>query len=205
MTVRTPATPTAARRARSTAQAPATPIRPPRGAGGDRHGSEPALGARRSPQSAARRGSRRPRSGNHIDAPQGVRATGRQDVRCLGTRRVRDPAPNAECAAHAGVDRPPREAGILLAGGNVPGDRGESDDPKRHRGNRNAPDAIAQPAEERDQRERPPRAALGCPTLAALALHRKQQTAAARDEQADIANDSSRTVEAIAKESVRCL
>ena len=80
-----------------------------------------------------------------------------------------------------------REARILLAGGNVPGDRGESDDPKRHRGNSDAADAIAQPAEERDQRESPdPRGSpLRSPTLATLALNPEQQTDAERDEQAD--------------------
>ena len=80
-----------------------------------------------------------------------------------------------------------REARILLIRGHIRRDRGESDDPKRHRGNRHAPDAIAQPAEERDQRESPDprRSPLRSPTLAALALHPEQQANAQRDKQTD--------------------
>jgi hypothetical protein len=80
-----------------------------------------------------------------------------------------------------------REAGILLCSGDIGGDRRESDDPQRHRGHSDAPDAIAQPAEESDERESPDprRAALRSPTLPPLALNPKQQPDAERDEQTD--------------------
>ena len=79
------------------------------------------------------------------------------------------------------------EAGILLVRGDVCGDRRESNDPQRNRGDSNAPDAIAQPSEERDQRERadPRGSPRRSPTFPALALNPEQQPDAERDEQAD--------------------
>ena len=79
------------------------------------------------------------------------------------------------------------EARILLVRGDIRGDRRESNDPQRNRGDSNAPDAIAEPSEERDQRESPdprgpPRRS---PTFPALALNPEQQPDAKRDEQAD--------------------
>ena len=65
-----------------------------------------ALGARRSPPRAARRGGRRPRPSDDPDPPPRVRAAGRQDVRRLGTRAIRDPRPDPAGAADAGMDRP---------------------------------------------------------------------------------------------------
>lgn len=75
-----PATPTAARRAGPPPATTAVALRAPGGARGDRHRRQPALGARGGPPGAARRGSRRPRPRDHLDAPQAVRAASRQDI-----------------------------------------------------------------------------------------------------------------------------
>ena len=58
------------------------------GAGGARDRQLAALGARRGAARAARRGGRRPRPGDHLDAPALLRAAGRQDVRRVGTRQA---------------------------------------------------------------------------------------------------------------------
>ena len=95
MTVKTPAPPPLPAELERAAAPPAAALRPPGRAGGDRDRDQPALGTRRSPQGAARRGGRRPRPGDDPDATPRVQAAGRQDVRRLGTRAVRDPRPDA--------------------------------------------------------------------------------------------------------------
>ena len=85
-------------------------LRPPGGAGGDRQRDRAALGTRRGPPGAARRGSRRPRPGDDPDAPPRVRAAGRQDLRRLGTGPLRDPGQDPARAPDAGMDRPRRGA-----------------------------------------------------------------------------------------------
>ena len=83
----------AARRARPAAAPAAAAIRPQGGTRGDRDRHQPAVGTRRSPPRPARRGSRRPRPRNDLDAPQSVRTAGRQDVRRVGTQASAIPQP----------------------------------------------------------------------------------------------------------------
>ena len=59
-------------------------------------------------QSAARRGGRRPRPGDDLDAPPRVGPAGRQNVRRLGARRLDHPDPDADRAANAGMGQPRR-------------------------------------------------------------------------------------------------